>query len=189
MADRESLFSFPHPVNEVATRLIAGGVVILAALAVALEQPWLVVAMAVGFMLRVTAGPRLSPLALFVTRVLIPILGNPYKPIAGPPKQFAGAIGLAFTTTAAVVWLGFGLPGVAYGVLGVLIGAAFLEAAFALCVGCKVFSLLMRTGIIPESVCRDCLDWEARAGRQAERPETREPGRRLARAMPAAVRV
>ncbi len=167
MADQESFFSFPHPVNEVATRLIAGGVVILAALAVALEQPWLVVAMAVGFTLRVMAGPRLSPLALFVTRVLIPALGNPYRPIAGPPKRFAGAIGLAFTTTAAVVWLGFGLTGVAYGVLGVLIGAAFLETAFAFCVGCKVFSLLMRTGIIPESVCRDCLDWEARARRQA----------------------
>ena len=167
MADRESFFTFPHPVNEVATRLIAGGVVILATVAVALEQPWLVVAMAVGFMLRVTAGPRLSPLALFVTRVLIPILGNPYKPIAGPPKQFAGAIGLAFTTTAAVAWLGFGLAGVAYGLLGALIGAAFLEAAFAFCVGCEVFAALMRTGIIPESVCRDCMDWETRSRRLA----------------------
>jgi len=167
MADRESFFAFPHPVNEVATRLIAGGVVVLATLAVALEQPWLVVALAAGFMLRVTAGPRLSPLALFVTRVLIPALGNPYRPIAGPSKRFAGAIGLAFTTTAAVAWLGFGQAGVAYGLLGVLIGAAFLEAAFAFCVGCKVFSLLMRAGIIPESVCRDCLDWEGRARKLA----------------------
>ena len=163
MADRESFFSFPHPVNEVATRLIAAGVVVLAALTIALEQPWLTVVLGAGFLLRVTAGPRLSPLALFVTRVLIPALGNPYKPIAGPPKRFAGAIGLAFSTTAAVLWLGFGLTGAAYVVLGVLIGAAGLEAAFAFCVGCKVFYLLMRTGIVPESVCEECMNWEARA--------------------------
>ena len=33
-----------------------------------------------------------------------------------------------------------------------------LEAGLGLCVGCKVFALLMRLGFVPESVCLDCAD-------------------------------
>jgi len=37
-----------------------------------------------------------------------------------------------------------------------LIAAATLESVFALCIGCKAFALLMRIGVIPESVCEEC---------------------------------
>ncbi|MBM3957116.1 MAG: DUF4395 domain-containing protein, partial [Gemmatimonadetes bacterium] len=163
MAALNRFFSFPHPVNEVSSRFVAAGVVVMAALAIGLGLSWLTAVLAAGFLARVLAGPRLSPLALFVTRVLVPALGSPERLIAGPPKRFAQAIGFVFATAAAVLWLGFGLSVAAYGVLGALIVAAFLEAAFALCLGCRVFNLLMRTGLIPESVCEDCRDWEARA--------------------------
>ena len=43
-----------------------------------------------------------------------------------------------------------------------LAGAAFLEAAFGFCLGCKVFALLMKGGIIPESVCEECNDLSLR---------------------------
>jgi hypothetical protein len=33
-----------------------------------------------------------------------------------------------------------------------------LEAAFGICLGCRVFAALMRTGLIPESVCLECAD-------------------------------
>ena len=36
--------------------------------------------------------------------------------------------------------------------------AAALESVFALCLGCKAFALLMRAGVIPESVCAECAD-------------------------------
>jgi hypothetical protein len=36
--------------------------------------------------------------------------------------------------------------------------AATLESVFAYCVGCKVFALLMRAGVIPEDVCEECND-------------------------------
>ena len=39
-----------------------------------------------------------------------------------------------------------------------LIVAATLESVFAYCLGCKIFALLMRTGIIPEDVCEECND-------------------------------
>jgi hypothetical protein len=38
-----------------------------------------------------------------------------------------------------------------------------LEAVLGLCVGCQVFSLLMRLGVIPESVCVECADISRRA--------------------------
>lgn len=63
---------------------------------------------------------------------------------------------------AAVAALGFNAHGVADALLGVLIIAAGLESIFALCVGCRIFALLMRTGIIPESVCLECADISAR---------------------------
>ena len=42
------------------------------------------------------------------------------------------------------------------GVAGALAAAAFLEAAFALCLGCIMFRFLMRLGVIPERVCEQC---------------------------------
>ena len=33
-----------------------------------------------------------------------------------------------------------------------------LESGFAYCLGCKVFAVLMRIGVIPESVCEHCND-------------------------------
>ena len=36
--------------------------------------------------------------------------------------------------------------------------AAFLEAALGLCLGCKAFGILMRLGVIPQSICEECGD-------------------------------
>ena len=70
------LFEFPNPVNEVSARLVAGGVVVLAVLAIVLQQPWLIVVLAYGFVARVLTGPTLSPLGQLVTRVITPALGT-----------------------------------------------------------------------------------------------------------------
>jgi hypothetical protein len=71
------LLSFPHPVNEVSARLVAGGVVIMCAVAIALDQPWLIALIAYGFVARVLTGPTLSPLGQLVTRVVAPLLRSP----------------------------------------------------------------------------------------------------------------
>ena len=46
----------------------------------------------------------------------------------------------------------------------VLIAAAGLEAIFAFCLGCKVFGLLMRAGLVPDEVCAECADIWSRPG-------------------------
>ena len=33
-----------------------------------------------------------------------------------------------------------------------------LEAVLGLCVGCRVFGLLMRLGVVPEEICLECAD-------------------------------
>ena len=156
------LLAFPNPVNEVSARLVAGGVVVMALAVLLLGQWWVLVPLAYGFVARVLSGPRFSPLGLLVTRVVTPRLPIRARYVAGPPKRFAQGIGAAFSVTALVAHLGFGADGLALGVLGALAVAASLEAFVGLCLGCKVFALLMRAGLVPEATCEACNDLSTR---------------------------
>lgn len=158
------LFAFPNPVNEISARLVAGGVVLMCVAAIAFDQPWLTAVIAYGFIARVLTGPTLSPLGQLVTRFITPRI--PVEPVwvAGPPKRFAQGIGVVFSVTAAVLALGFGLHTAAWIVLGALAVAATLESVFAFCLGCKMFAVLMKTGLIPEQVCLECADLSLRYG-------------------------
>ena len=152
-----SLFSFPNPVNEVAARTVATGVVVMTTLALVLGIPWLLVPLVYGFWARVLTGPSLSPLGQFATRVAVRVLPFAPRPTAGPPKRFAQAMGAAMSTAALIVWMCAGW-GVARWVLVPLDAAAFLEAGLGLCLGCRIFAVLMRLGLIPEAVCQECAD-------------------------------
>lgn len=156
------LLSFPDPVNEVSARLVAGGVVVMAVATILTGSPWLAVVIAYGFCARVLTGPSLSPLGQVATRVLTPRVPAPAKLVPGPPKRFAQGIGTVLSTTAAVLMLGFGLQGAADGLLGLLTVAATLESVFGYCLGCRIFALLMRTGLVPEDVCESCNNIWAR---------------------------
>jgi hypothetical protein len=159
-----NLIGFPNPVNEVAARTVAAGVVTMAAVAIATRQLWLTIPLAYGFVARTLTGPRLSPLGFVATRFVAPRLGRWAKPVPGAPKRFAQAMGAAFALGALVAWLvGSGIVCVV--VLAILIIPATLEAALAYCVGCTIFGVLMRVGIIPASICAECEDvWSRRAG-------------------------
>lgn len=163
MAERaRTLFSFPDPVNEVSARLVASGVVVIAVAAIALDARWLTVLLAYGFVARVLTGPSLSPLGQVVTRVVTPRLGVAPRLVPGPPKRFAQGIGAFLTVTAAALTYGFGNWAAAQVVLGALVAAASLEAFVGFCLGCKLFALLMRAGVIPAEVCERCNElWSA----------------------------
>ena len=171
------LFSFPNPVNDYAARTVAGGVVIMSAAVIvlgyfgsALGLPpavsdnawWILAPLAYGFLARVLTGPKLSPLGLLATRVVAPAITRPAKLVPGPPKRFAQGIGAVFSTSAAVLALGFHEHLAAVLVLGFLVIAATLESVFAYCLGCAVFQGLMRLGLIPETVCEECNNIWAR---------------------------
>jgi hypothetical protein len=158
-----SFFSFPHPVNEKAARVVAGGVLVLAIVTLATSWYWLLAVIAAGFVARVLTGPKLSPLGRLATGVVAPRLGPP-KYVSGPPKRFAQGIGATVTTIGAVAALAFGADGVADVALVMIIVAAGLESIFGYCVGCKLFGVGMRAGLVPAEVCAECADIWARPG-------------------------
>jgi hypothetical protein len=67
-----------------------------------------------------------------------------------------------FSLSALVLTLAGAWP-TARWVLAALAVAALLESALGLCLGCRAFAVLMRVGVIPQSVCERCNDlWAPR---------------------------
>ena len=155
-------YPFPNPANETSARLVAAGVVVISAIFLLTNSTLLLLALTYGFAARVAAGPTFSPLALFVTRVVIPKLNFNHKFVPGPPKRFAQTIGLTFAASALVLTL-LDYSFAAKLVIAALIFAATLESVFAICLGCIMFSSLMKLGVIPQSVCESCNDITLRA--------------------------
>lgn len=159
---RGGLVSFPNSVNELAARTVAGGVLVLACGILVLSLTagdgwlWASVVLAYGFLARVATGPTLSPLGQLATRVIAPRLG-PARPVPGPPKRFAQTIG-AVVTTAIVIVTAAGEFGAAQVLLALPIVFAALESVLAFCVGCRIFAVLMRAGLIPADTCEACAD-------------------------------
>lgn len=149
------LFSFPKRVNEKAARTVATMVVALSVTIIVTGQLWLTVFLAYGFLARVMTGPSLSAMGLLATQVIAPRLGKP-KIVPGPPKRFAQVVGLAFSITAIVLHFVVGASVAASVVLGVLVVFASLEAFVGFCAGCFVFNRLMRWGMVPQSICKEC---------------------------------
>jgi hypothetical protein len=156
------VFSFPRTINEKAARVVAGVVAATALVALVTRAEWLLVPLAYGFWARVLTGPTLSPLGRLAAGVVAPRLGAP-KTVSGPPKRFAQAMGATMTTAGVIAWA-LGATAVADVLLAALLVAATLESAFALCLGCRVFGVLMRAGLVPAEVCAECSDiWARRA--------------------------
>jgi len=162
------LLSFPDPVNEVSARLVAGGVVLLCAAPLVTRQPLLLLPLVYGFWARVLAGPTFSPLGQVVTRIVTPALGR-VRLVPGPPKRFAQGIGAALSTAAVAAWA-LGHLGISWILVAMILLAATLEAVAALCLGCKVFGLLIRLGLIPRTGCVDCADISSRRPKSGELP-------------------
>lgn len=162
------LFTFPNPVNEVSARLVAAGVVGLTLLILVGGQTWAIGVLAYGFVARVLTGPTLSPLGQLVTRVLTPNLPFAEKLVPGPPKRFAQGVGATLSVTAAILHFGLGATAPALVLVAMITVAATLESVFAFCLGCVMFSGLMRLGVIPDDVCEECNDIWSRIGRDRD---------------------
>ena len=150
-------FSFPNPVNEKAARTVAFVVMLLCGVALATSAYWLFLPLAYGFTARVLSGPRLSPLGRLASAVVAPRLGAP-KPVPGPPKRFAQAIGATLTTAGAVGAFALGAHAAGDALFATVIVAAALESIVGLCLGCELFALLIRVGLVPERMCSECVD-------------------------------
>ena len=160
-----NFFSFPELINEVAARLVAIGVLVLSSVVLFLlidKNNYVLIFLSIliyGFLARVSSGPKISPLALFVTKLLVPRLNFKEKLVPGPPKRFAQGIGLIFSLFTAITFV-VNLNSISIILISILILFAALEAFIGFCAGCKVFKLLMNIGLIPNDVCEKCSNYQ-----------------------------
>ncbi len=122
----------------------------------------LLLVLAYGFVARVLAGPRFSPLGLLATRVITPRLRLRERFVPGPPKRFAQGIGVVFSLSALILAASLSSTVPARAVIAVLAVAASLESIAGFCLGCTVFGWLMRRGLIPAEVCLACAEGGSR---------------------------
>jgi uncharacterized membrane protein YjdF len=120
--------------------------VVLAVALVAAPSPLttvLVAAQAVTFALGAVYGVQRTPYAWLFRTVVRPRLGAPRELEDAAPPRFAQAVGLVFAAVALAGYLS-GLDLLGSVAAGLALAAAFLNAAFGLCLGCEVYLLLRR---------------------------------------------
>jgi hypothetical protein len=159
----DRLPTVPAVVDEVTARLIAAVVLVVCLTALLTHQWWLYAVLAADFTLRAAGGPRSSPIARAVQAGLRPRVAVAPRPTAFAPKRFAAGIGAVMTSVAVLLSVlgvdaGSLLAPTAVSVIGMLMVVfSALEAVLAFCVGCRLFALLARVGVVREDVCVDCV--------------------------------
>ncbi len=88
-------------------------------------------------------APRWSPYGLLYRLTVQPRLSRPAELERFEPVRFAQLVGLGFALVAAAGYLG-GVPVLGPVAAGFALAAAFLNAAFGLCLGCEVYLALRR---------------------------------------------
>ncbi|HKA67888.1 MAG TPA: DUF4395 domain-containing protein [Actinomycetes bacterium] len=110
------------------------------AVALVINSGWLIAAQAAVFAIGVLAGPHRSPYALLYRALVRPRIGPPAELESAAPPRFAQGVGLGFALLGATGYLaGWTVLGTV--ATGFALGAAFLNAAVGLCLGCEVYLL------------------------------------------------
>jgi hypothetical protein len=98
---------------------------------------------AVVFAVGALGGPRRHPYGQIFARLIAPRLGPVTDREPVPPLKFAQFVGLLFAVAGAVGfalgWTALGLAATAFALI-----AAFLNAAFGICLGCQLYPLVVR---------------------------------------------
>jgi hypothetical protein len=93
------------------------------------------------------AGIGRHPYGLLFRRLVRPRLAAPAEMEDPAPPTFAQGVGLV-VTLAGVVLQVLSVPGAVAVAASLAFLAAFLNAAFAYCLGCRIYLLLLRAGLV-----------------------------------------
>ena len=122
-----------------------GAAITTAVLAVVLitGNAWLLGAQMLVFAIGALAGLRYAPYGVLFRRFIRPRLGPPGHTEAEAPPRFSQGVGMIFALGGV---LGYGLGATAVGLVftAFALAAAFLNAAFDLCLGCQAYLLIQR---------------------------------------------
>jgi hypothetical protein len=103
---------------------------------------WLALAQAGAFAIGAVSA-KYAPYGVFYRRFVAPRLARPTAFEAPEPFRFAQGVGFAFAALAATGYLS-GAPLVGAVAAAFALVAAFLNAAFGLCLGCEAYLLIKR---------------------------------------------
>lgn len=138
----------PTLVDPRGPRFAAAVTTVVLAAALVTGSVWLLAAQAVVFGLGVAGR---SPYGVVFARLVRPRLAPPTELEDTRPLRFAQTVGLVFTVVALA---GLALPTGAVTLVATAgaLGAAFLNAAFGVCLGCEAYLLLRRSSPITHTV-------------------------------------
>lgn len=105
-------------------------------------------AQAVVFAIGAARGPRRHPYGLVFARFVAPRLGPVTEREPTPPLKFAQLVGLLFAV-AGVAGFAAGSAITGQVATGFALFAAFLNAAFGICLGCQLYPLFARLRTSP----------------------------------------
>lgn len=128
-------------INERVSRLNALFAITIILVGFATNSPALFILLTVDFMVRAFIDSKYSPVN-FASQQMSQALGLQVRLIDKAPKVFAARLGFLMTATVTVLFL-FGLKTASIVVSSILIFFATLEVAFALCVGCLIYTYLV----------------------------------------------
>ncbi|GLY74762.1 DUF4395 domain-containing protein [Actinoallomurus iriomotensis] len=111
---------------------------------VLVTSSWLLLAVqAAVFLIGVLFGLRSAPYGLIYQALIRPRLGSPKELEPEAPPRFAQGVGAVFALTG-VVGYALGIPALGMTATAFALVAAFLNAAFGLCLGCEAYLLFRR---------------------------------------------
>lgn len=98
---------------------------------------------AIVFAIGAQRGPQQHPYGLIFRSLVAPRLGPVTEKEPVPPLKFAQLVGFAFAAVG-VVGFAVGVPLLGLIATGFALMAAFLNAAFGICLGCQIYPLVAR---------------------------------------------
>ena len=98
---------------------------------------------AVVFAIGAWRGPRQHPYGLIFQRLVLPRLGPVTDKEPVPPLKFAQLVGFVFAVIG-VIGFAAGIQLLGLIATGFALVAAFLNAAFGICLGCQIYPLVAR---------------------------------------------
>jgi hypothetical protein len=98
---------------------------------------------AIVFAIGAWRGPRQHPYGLIFQRLVLPRLGPVTEKEPVPPLKFAQLVGFVFAVVG-VVGFASGIQLLGLIATGFALVAAFLNAAFGICLGCQIYPLVAR---------------------------------------------
>jgi hypothetical protein len=106
---------------------------------------------AVVFAIGAARGPRQHPYGLVFANLIAARLGPVTDREPVPPLKFAQLVGFVFAA-AGVIGFAVGVPVLGLVATGLALVAAFLNAAFGICLGCQLYPLVARARRAPSPV-------------------------------------